>query len=168
VARLRGYSGKGVFKMKRIMHLWWIVLLVLLAIWAVPGCGDNEEPREKNASVSKEDVKQETKEAYEAIKNYTQEQMQTFREQSQSKLAEFEKKIDGLKAKAEGWEGDAMVAAEQQLTALRLKRDQLSEKLKELGSSTGNAWEQLKSGIDAAMDDLDNAYEKAAAEFDKS
>jgi hypothetical protein len=51
---------------------------------------------------------------------------------------------------------------------LRQKRDEASEKLKELGSSSGNAWDQLKSGIDAAMEDLGNAYKKVVAEFSKS
>ena len=37
-----------------------------------------------------------------------------------------------------------------------------------MGSSSGNVWEQLKSGIDAAMEDLGNAYKKAAAELSKS
>jgi hypothetical protein len=39
----------------------------------------------------------------------------------------------------------------------------VSEKLKDLSSSSENAWEQLKSGIDAAMEDLGNAYKKATA-----
>jgi hypothetical protein len=65
-------------------------------------------------------------------------------------------------------EGDAKAKAEQQLTALRQKRDEVSEKLKDLSSSSGHAWEQLKSGIDAAMEDLGNACKKAAAEFSKS
>jgi hypothetical protein len=51
---------------------------------------------------------------------------------------------------------------------LRQKRDEVSAKLKELSSSSGKAWEQLKSGIDAAMEDLGNAYKKAAAEFSKT
>jgi hypothetical protein len=58
--------------------------------------------------------------------------------------------------------------AEQQLTVLHQKRDEVSEKMKDLRSSSGNAWEQLKSGIDAAMEDLGNAYKKAASEFSKS
>jgi hypothetical protein len=44
----------------------------------------------------------------------------------------------------------------------------VSEKLKELSSSSANAWEQIKSGVDAAMEELGNAYKKAAAEFGKS
>jgi hypothetical protein len=63
---------------------------------------------------------------------------------------------------------DAKAKAEQQLTTLRQKRNGVSEKLKELSSSGGNAWEQLKSCIDAAMEDLGNVYKKAAAEFSKS
>ena len=40
--------------------------------------------------------------------------------------------------------------------------------MKALGSSSEGAWEQIKSGIEAALDDLGDAYKKAAAEFSKS
>jgi hypothetical protein len=39
--------------------------------------------------------------------------------------------------------------------------------LKALGAYRGDAWEQMKSGVDAAMEDLVSAYEKAAAEVSK-
>jgi F0F1-type ATP synthase membrane subunit b/b' len=93
--------------------------------------------------------------------------MQAFREETETKLAEYEKEIDQLQARAEKLEGDAKAKAGQQLTALRQKRDGVSEKLKNLSSSSGDAWEQMKSGVDAAMEDLVSAYEKAAAEFGK-
>jgi cytochrome c556 len=64
--------------------------------------------------------------------------------------------------------GDAKTKAEQQLAALRQKQDAVSGKLKELGSSSGKVWEQVKSGLEAAMDDLGNAYKKVAAELTKS
>ena len=145
-----------------------LAIMLLLALGAFPGCGEKEQPETKSTSVSKEDVKKEAKEAYEATKAYTQEQMQAFRKQMEIKLNEYGEKIDQLEAKAEKLGGDAKAKAEQQLTALRQKRDEVSEKLKELGSSSGNAWDQLKSGIDAAMEDLGNAYKKAVAEFSKS
>jgi DNA-binding transcriptional regulator GbsR (MarR family) len=132
------------------------------------GCGDNEQTQSEPAAVTKEDVKNQAKEAYETTKAYTQEQMQAFREKAEARLAEYEQDIDQLQAKAEKLEGDAKAKAEQQLTELRQKRDAVSEKLKELGTSSANAWEQIKSGIDAALEDLGNAYKKAAAEFGKS
>jgi len=144
-----------------------LAIMLLLALGAFPGCGEKDQAQSKPATVSKEDVKKEAKEAYNATKAFTQEQMQAFGKQIETKLNEYGEKIDQLQAKAEKLGGDAKTKAEQQLTALRQKRDEASEKLKRLGSSSGDAWEQLKSGIDAAMEDLGNAYKKAAAEFSK-
>jgi F0F1-type ATP synthase membrane subunit b/b' len=145
-----------------------LATILLLALGVLPGCGEKEQTQSKSATVSKEDVKKEAMEAYDATKAYTQEQMQAFREQTETKLAEYNKEIDQLQAKAEQMGADAKAKTEQQLTALRQKQDEVSEKLKGLGSSSGSAWEQLKSGIEAAMEDLGNAYKKAAAEFSKS
>ena len=145
-----------------------LVIMLLLTMGALTGCGEKEQAQSKSATVSKEDVKKEAKEAYDATKAFTQEQMQAFREKTETRLAEYKKEIDQLQAKAEKLGDDAKAKAEQQLTALRQKRDKVSEKLKVLSSSSGNAWEQVKSGVDAAMDDLGNAYKKAAAEFSKS
>ena len=145
-----------------------LAIMLLLALGALPGCGEKEQTQSKPAAVSKEDVKKEAKEAYDATKAYTQEQMQDFRKQMEIKLNEYGEKIDQLQAKAEKLGEDGKAKAEQQLTALRQKRDEVSEKLKDLSSSAGTAWEQVKSGIAEAMDDLGNAYKKAAAEFSKS
>ena len=62
-----------------------LAIMLLLALGAFPGCGEKEQPESKPATVSKEDVKKEAKEAYDATKAYTQEQMQAFREQMETK-----------------------------------------------------------------------------------
>ena len=142
-----------------------LLIIMLLALVAMPGCSEKEKPQSKAASVSKEDVKKEVKDAYGATKAYTQEQVQAFRQETETKLDEYKKDIDQLQAKAEKLEGDAKAKAEQQLTALRQKRDEVSEKLKNLSSSSGNAWDEIKSGIDAAMEELGDAYKKVVAEF---
>jgi uncharacterized phage infection (PIP) family protein YhgE len=155
--------------MKSVMFVRGLLAIVmLLALGALPGCGEKEQTQSKPATVSKEDVKKEAKEAYDATKAYTQEQMQAFRKQMETKLNESGEKIDQLQAKAEKLGEDGKAKAEQQLTALRQKRDEVSEKLKNLSSSAGTAWEQVKSGITEAMEDLENAYKKAEAEFNKS
>ena len=61
--------------------------------------------------------------------------------------------------------GDVKAKAEQQLTALHQKQDEVSAKLKEMRSSSTDMWEQLKSGIDVGMEELGNAFKKVAAEF---
>jgi TolA-binding protein len=142
-----------------------LLTIMLLAVLAVPGCSEKEKSESMAATVSKQDVQKEVKEAYDTTKAYTQEQIQDFKKQTETQLDEYEKDIDQLQAKAQKLKGDAKVKAEQQLAALRQKRDQVSEKIKELGSSSADAWQNIKSGIDAAMEDLGNAFKKAAAEF---
>jgi len=154
--------------MRRVVFLRGLLGIMLLVPGVLSGCGEKDETQSKPATVSKEDVKKEVKEAYDTTKAYTQEQMQAFREQTEIKLNEYKEEIDKLQAKAEKMGGDAKAKADEQLTALDQKREVLAEKLKELSSSSGNAWEQLKTGIDAALEDLGNAYKKAAAEFSKS
>ena len=155
--------------MKKIMFVRGLLAItLLLALVALPGCSEKEESQGKPATVSKEDVKKEAKEAYDTTKAYTQEQMQAFREQTEARLAEYEKDIDQLQAKVETMGEDAKANAEQKLKELRQKRDEVSAKLKDLSSSSGDAWERLKAGIDAAMNDLAEAYKKAEAEFSKS
>ena len=66
--------------------------------------------------MSKEDVKKEVKEAYDATTAYTQEQMQAFREQSETRLAEYKKEIDQLQGKGgkagRGCEGESGTTAD--------------------------------------------------------
>ena len=154
--------------MKKVVFLKGLLAIMLLVPWALSGCGEKDQTESKPAAVSKEDVKKEAKEAYDTTKAYTQEQMQAFREQTEIKLNEYKEEIDQLQANAEKMGGDAKAKADEQLTALHQKREVVAEKLKELSSSSGNAWEQLKTGIDAALEDLGNAYKKAVAEFSKS
>lgn len=142
-----------------------MVIVLLLTLGALPSCGENEQTQSKPASVSKEDVGQKAMDTYDVTKAYTLEQMQAFRERAETGLAEYKKEIDRLQATAEKLEGDAKAKAEQHLTALHQKRDAVSGKLKDLSSSSGNAWKELKSGVDAAMEDLGKACKKAADEF---
>ncbi len=147
-----------------------LAILSMAALVAVTGCGEKEEPKSKAEAevVTKEEVKQETKEAYEAAKAYTEEQVQAFRQATETKLGEYDEKIGRLQESAEKLSGDAKTKTEQQMAELRQKRDAVSEKMKELGASSGSAWDQFKLGVDAAMEDLGTAYNNAVAEFGKS
>ena len=49
-----------------------MTILLITALVAMTGCGEKEKPQGKAEGVSKVDVKQETKEAYEANKAFTQ------------------------------------------------------------------------------------------------
>jgi len=48
---------------------------------------------------------------------------------------------------------------------LRKRRDAIFKKLEELRSTSGKAWEDLKSGLDTAMDEIEKAYQQALSRF---
>lgn len=138
---------------------------MLVALGTLPSCGENEQTQSNPAAVSKEDIGQNAMDTYDATRAYTLEQMQAFQEQTETRLGEYKKEIERLQANVENLGDDAKAEAQQQLTVLLQKQDAVSEKLKNLNSSNWNAREQLKSGINAAMEDLGNSCKKAVAFF---
>ena len=142
------------------------IFVLVLTLAVLPGCSKKEETG-NDKTVSGEKVKKETKEAMEAASSYTLAQIQTFRENMDKKLTDYGDKIEMLQENVDKLEGDAKTKADQQLQALRMKYGEASEKLDELKNAGTDVWEQLKSGSNAAMDDLSNAYNKAAEELGK-
>ena len=80
-------------------------------------------------------------------------------------LDEWNAEIDKLQAQAEQKKGDAKLAYEQQINSLRQQRDDAQARLAGLQDSTGEAWEQLKAGVDEAWSSLKVSVERAASAF---
>jgi nitrogenase molybdenum-iron protein alpha/beta subunit len=151
--------------MKKIILAGGLFIIVLvIAIAALPGCSKEEQTENKKA-VSGEDVKKETKEAYDTTKEYTREQIQDFRDKMATELDEYGKKIDVLQAKTEELGGDAKKEINQELAEMRQKYADAYDSLNELKNSGSDEWAQLKSEVDSAMEGLSNVYKKASDEF---
>lgn len=82
-----------------------------------------------------------------------------------AKLDQWNTDIDALKAKADKAEADARVEYHKQLDALRSKRDDARGKLHELESAGGDAWEDLKAGVEMAWDSVTEAVRSATSRF---
>lgn len=82
----------------------------------------------------------------------------------EARLQEWSTKIDELKVQAHLGKAEAQEEYERQIKMLREKESRLSRKLNELRDAGGEAWDEIKFGIDSAVDDLKDAFGKA---FDK-
>lgn len=89
-------------------------------------------------------------------------------------VEELKHRLDDWNAQIAKWEGKARVAKtdmrieyEMHLDALRKQREETSVKLKELQATSGDAWKELKAGLDVAWTAMHEAVEKAAAHFQK-
>lgn len=135
------------------------VLVGFLAALMFAGCAEKEE-------TTAEDVKQETKEALETAKAYTEEQRAEYMAEMMDTLKSYEEKIQSLEMKAEGMGEDARAALEERIRMLKEQRERAAQRLEEMKSSSGDAWMEIKTGIDKAMEDMSKAYKKAAEQFE--
>lgn len=89
-------------------------------------------------------------------------------------LENLKKQLDAWNAEASKWEAKAKAAQanmrgeyEKQLAAFRRQRDQALEQMRQVQSSSGEAWKDLVRGTDDAWTKMREAAEKARSQFQK-
>lgn len=95
------------------------------------------------------------------------EEKKAYQKTMEKKLADLGSKIDKLQKKADKAGGDAKAELDQQIKALKEKREAAKKKMAELNSAKDEAWKTLKSGMQSAWDELSSAVDKATSKFDK-
>lgn len=134
-------------------------LMVLL------GCGSQDDSAKAKQAVTAGEVKKETKQAAEAAKEYTLQQKEEYQKKLEAQLKEMHQKIDEFAAKTAKAATDAKAKLQEQTDALHKKWEATEKKFKEMQKTGGKAWEELKSGTDAALDDLKKSYDDALSHF---
>jgi len=120
---------------------------------------------ETKSGVSAQDVKKETKEALETTKEFTAQQKAEFQKKMRAELDRMQKRIDHLTAKAHQAKKEAQADLNEAIAELQMQKDATGKKLHELESASEKAWGDLKSGMSAAMEDLEKSYKRALSHF---
>lgn len=79
----------------------------------------------------------------------------------EAKLKDWGKEIDALRGKTDKLGAEARTKWKGQVEELRAKQESARRKLAEMKKAGGEAWEDLRAGTEAALDDLKRAVEKA-------
>jgi len=90
---------------------------------------------------------------------------EAYQEKAEAQLREWGAKIDELKAKADKAKAEAKIEYYEQIEELRSKQEAIQLKLQKLRESGGQAWEELKPGLEHAWNDLKISVEKAVSKF---
>ena len=88
-----------------------------------------------------------------------------YQEMLEAQLKEWDAKIDLMRAKAEKMQAEVKIEFENQLQALRAKRDEANAKLRDLQKRSEDAWEDLREGTQKAWDEFSKAAEKFFSRF---
>lgn len=136
-------------------------IIAVTGLLLVTACGEEKSESQPNAQVSAEDVKRESREAYEAMSVYAVRKRDEFQKRMAEQIASYQEQMDALKARAT----EATEAAREKFndTAERFKQQQetVQTQLQKLKSASVEAWEGMEKNIQSAMDDLEKRYEEA-------
>ena len=89
-----------------------------------------------------------------------------YRQKLEARLDQWRAEIDKLEARTVEASADARLKYKGEIKELRAKQDEAREKLDELGDAQGQAWNDLKSGLEVAWDELGKAVRNATGRFD--
>ncbi len=91
-----------------------------------------------------------------------------FLKRVESKLRDLDDEIDGLAAKAEKAGHDARIRYDEEIAALRMKREAVDGKIQRVREAGGASWGALKGGVLDATDDLKRAIGNAVERLRRS
>jgi len=83
----------------------------------------------------------------------------------QAKLDEWNAEIDKLEAKVDQADAEGRAALQKQIESLRGKRKETEEKLEEVKQTSGEAWKDVKVGLEVSARAMGEAVKSAVSRF---
>lgn len=139
-----------------------ITMTAALAALPLAACDESGSSEgETNAS----DVAQQAEETAQAAQDYTAEQYAAFKDTMSDRIDDVNSQIEKLRNRASDMSESARGEINAAIDSLEAQRDQLQNRLSEAADTTGDAWADVKSGLESAWTDLESAADRAVDRF---
>ena len=142
-----------------------VLALAFVTAWGActqGGSGTNLSQKSSKQETEKESAKQD--QSAPKATDFDR-QKDEFLKKAQDQLAQNDKQMDQLRNQAKTATNRKRI--DRALAQLEPKRRAAQKRLDELKSSSGAAWEDLKVGVNAAVNDLSAAFNRIAADYQK-
>lgn len=140
-------------------------LVLILIAFTMTGCESQEPAQEAQKAVTADEVKKEVREAVDTLGQFADDKKLQYQESLEAKLQALSKKREELESRINSAGKKVQDKARARLADLRSKQEALNTKLDNLGTSTGEGWEEMRSAMDEAMEELEQGYDRALEEF---
>lgn len=135
-----------------------------LAMLMAAGCTeDASQPGTDDVTAS--DVREQASEAADTAAQFTREQFETYANNMQEGIESLESDIQQLESRAQDLTGEAQSEAREAIDDLKAQRDQFAQRLQQARDNTDAAWDDIRSGLEQAWNDLDQARKSAMDRF---
>ncbi len=105
-------------------------------------------------NVNAQDLGREIGDVIDAVKQLTHQTKDEYARHLDDRLQKLDARIVELRGSATELKADAKARLETQIETLREKKESVAQRLQELKSSSGDAWQEMQSGLNVACDEL--------------
>jgi hypothetical protein len=142
------------------------VLIATAGIFMI--CGLNCPPLFADEPATADEVSARITDAYEALKSFTFAKKDEFLHWAEARSRDLDAKIDELQKEIDREKGPAREDLRRAKKQLLERRKELARRMDEVRHSGEQAWEDAKWGMSAALDKLEQAYQRARSRFKES
>jgi predicted RNase H-like nuclease (RuvC/YqgF family) len=93
-----------------------------------------------------------------------QREKELYEQKMRARLDEWKAELDKLKARAKGASADTQIKMNREIEELETAIQEGETRLSALAEASGDAWESIKEGVDAAWESLTSAFDQAKYE----
>ena len=129
--------------------------------------GSPEKARVENLATTPADIKKEAEDLAKTTMAFTEEQKALYQKKIQEKMAQYNRELVVLEAKLAKMNEQAKADLVAEMENLSRKKAEMGIKVRELQTASGEAYEDLKEGLDKAVEEMDKAYDQAMKRFQK-
>ena len=97
--------------------------------------------------------------------NINEKTLDAYQQKVRAQIKEMKAKMQMLEAGAEKASADMRIRTQKNLGEWKSRFREVEMKLDKLSESTKDSWDDIRSGIDAAMNELSKSIEKATKQF---
>jgi Fe-S cluster biosynthesis and repair protein YggX len=124
-----------------------------------------EKAKVENLATTPEDIKRDAAELAGTTLAYTEEQKALYQKKIQEKMAQYKQKLLVLEKKLVMMNEQAKAGLAAEMENLSRKKAAMGDKVRELQAEGNEAYDDLKEGLDKAMEEMDKAYDQAMERF---
>ena len=143
-----------------------IITIIFLYCCSFCGCGEQKKSANKQPNVTTEDIKKEVQDVVETASTFTEQQKAEYQKQIELKLKEYDQKINTMITQIKDMKESANEELKEEIDTLSNKKEEVDKKIDAIKVASGAAWDELKVGIDNALDELEKALEQASVSQD--
>ena len=126
-----------------------------------------EKAKVENLATTPQDIKKEAEDLAKTTMAYTEEQKALYQEKLQEKMEQYSQELMELQAKMALLNEQAKASLVNEMDNLKKKKHEITEKMKQIQAASGEAYNDLKKGLDSSLVELDKAFDEAMNRFRK-